>query len=169
MPPKWMVPFDWSRERLAPIGDEASDMLRSLQREVDRLYDQVTRSLPFPALTAEAAPMIMAPRIDISESAEELTLTAELPGMEDGDIEVTLTETVLTIRGEKKAERAEQKRDYRLKERSYGTFRRSIQMPFEADPDSIRASFAKGVLTVSIPKPPEAKRMVRTIEVKPAA
>ena len=108
------------------------------------------------------------PLIDVAETDDGLTVTAELPGMEDKDIEVDLTNNVLTLKGEKKSETEEKKADYHFRERSYGSFQRSIAVPFDVDPETVEAGFAKGVLTITLPRPPEAKRTTRRIEVKPA-
>ena len=106
-----------------------------------------------------------APRIDVSETDAELKIEAELPGVDEKDLEVVLSDGRLTIKGEKKAEKEEKKKDYHLVERSYGSFARSIGLPFEADPGQVKASFAKGVLTVTVPKPPEVKAKEKKIQI----
>jgi HSP20 family protein len=107
----------------------------------------------------------MAPRVDVSETDTELKIEAELPGIDEKDVEVVLSDGRLTIKGEKKQEKEEKKKDYHLLERSYGSFARSIALPFEADPDQVKASFAKGVLTVTVPKPPEVKAKEKKIAI----
>ena len=101
--------------------------------------------------------MAMAPRVDVSETDTELKIEAELPGIDEKDVEVVLSDGRLTIKGEKKQEKEEKKKDYHMVERSYGSFARSIVLPFEADPDKVKATFAKGVLTVTVPKPPRGQ------------
>ena len=95
----------------------------------------------------------------VEETAEELVLTAELPGLTDDDIEIELENSVLTIRGEKNAERHEgdESKKYHVWERSYGSFQRSFTLPRTVAPDKIEADFEKGVLHVRMPKAPEAK------------
>ena len=105
------------------------------------------------------------PRIDVSETDSELRIEAELPGVEEKDLEIVLSDGRLTIKGEKKQEKEEKKKDYHLVERSYGSFARSVGLPFAAEPDKIKASFAKGVLTVTVPKPAEVKAKEKKIPI----
>ena len=133
------------------------DPFRSLHQEVNRLFDQFGRGLP--AAWAPGNGMIVAPTVDISESDGEFTVTAELPGVAEADMQLSLDDNILTIKGEKKQEETKEDKEkrYRLVERSYGSFQRSIPLPFAADPDKVQASFKDGVLKVTIPKPPEAE------------
>jgi len=106
------------------------------------------------------------PAIDVEESGNEIIVTAELPGVRNKDIEVKLAGSTLTIRGEKKMDRERAAHnDHRL-ERRFGSFERTIRLPFEASGDKVKASFANGVLAVHVPKPPESQRQVKRIEVK---
>lgn len=139
---------------------------RSLQREMDRLFNQFSRDLYWPRLDGETESAT--PLVDVAETDEGLTVTAELPGMDEKDIEVDLTNNVLTVKGEKKAEKEEKKADYHFRERSYGSFSRSVAVPFDVDPDQVKAAFSKGVLTIALPRPPEAKRKTKKIAVKKA-
>ncbi|NNG05399.1 MAG: Hsp20/alpha crystallin family protein [Inquilinus sp.] len=146
-------------------GNGELDPFRSLQREMERLFSDFGRGFAWPSLAVEAEGAVL-PQLDVSESDDGLTVTAELPGMEEKDIEVDLTNNVLTLRGEKKTEREEKKADFHLRERSYGSFSRSIPVPFEVDAEQVKAAFAKGVLKVTLPRPPEAKRKTKKIAVK---
>jgi HSP20 family protein len=145
-----------------PGYPSAASPFDRLRGEIDELFDNWGNAFVF----APGRAPIPALRTDIVETDEALKITAELPGVDEKDIEVTLDGDVLTIRGEKKAEREETKAQYRLKERSWGSFERSVAVPFQADPDSVKASFAKGVLSLVVPKPAEAKKSARKIEVK---
>ena len=145
-------------------GGEAFEPLASLRREMDRLFDDFRRGWPE---AGEGG--VMTPRVDVSETDTELKVEAELPGVAEKDVEVTLRDGGLTIKGEKRHEKEEKGKSYYLAERSYGSFTRTIPLPFEADPDTVEARFAKGVLTVTVPKPPEAKAKTKKIEVKPGA
>ena len=141
-----------------------SDMLQqdpfwTLRNEMDRVFD----SFRWPGYGSTD----LSPRVDVSETDKELDIDAELPGLDDKDIDVTLHRGVLTIRGEKKSEREERDKNYRLSERSYGSFSRSIELPFDADPGKVSAKFEKGVLHIAIPKPPEAAAKSTKIPVKP--
>ena len=93
-------------------------------------------------------------------------ITADLPGMDDKNIEVKAVDGVLTIKGEKQEEKEEKKKDYYLQERSFGSFQRSFGLPDGVDQDKIEASFKKGVLIVTLPKRPEAQKPTKKIEVK---
>jgi HSP20 family protein len=156
---------------LIPIG-RSRDVARreytpfwSLQREIDRLFDDFTRG--FPTFSSGAGGQELMPAMDVTETDTEIELTAELPGLEEKDVQINLADNVLTIRGEKKSERDETTKDVRVVERSYGSFYRTLELPAGVDPDKIKASIAKGVLKVVVPKPAPAK--VKTISVKSAA
>jgi HSP20 family protein len=107
------------------------------------------------------------PSTDVTETDKEIEISAELPGLEEKDVQVNLADGVLTIRGEKNAEKEEKDKNYRLVERSYGSFERSIALPEGVKSEDVKASIAKGVLTVKVPKP--ALAQARKIEVKSAA
>jgi HSP20 family protein len=90
--------------------------------------------------------------MDVSETEGEVRICAELPGVKEEDVDVSLENDVLTIRGEKRLERTDEKETFHFMERSYGTFRRSLRLPFPVEPDQVRAEFNNGVLTVTLPK-----------------
>jgi HSP20 family protein len=137
--------------------------LLSLQREVDRLFDDVLRA-GTSGFERQPASMVV-PQINVSETDRELRITAELPGVSDKDIDVSLDGDILTVRGEKKLERKEEKENFHFLERSFGSFQRAIRIPFPVEPDKVQAHFENGVLTVTIPKS-EAQARARRIEVK---
>jgi HSP20 family protein len=115
---------------------------------------------------------MLAPRIDIAESKDAIDLTAELPGVDEKDVDVTLADGMLTIRGEKKAERDEKDKDknknWHVVERSYGSFSRTISLPFDPDSTKVKAEFEKGVLHIHLPKPAEVAKKQQKIEIKKA-
>jgi HSP20 family protein len=139
------------------------DPFASLRRDMERMFEDFSRDFGWgpPA----AAGTAVAPRIDVSETDTEIKIEVEMPGVEEKDVELVLSNGRLTIKGEKKQEKEEKKKDYHVIERSYGSFARSISLPFEADPGQVKASFAKGVLTVTVPKPPEVKAKERKIPI----
>jgi HSP20 family protein len=108
------------------------------------------------------------PAVDIAEGEKAYEITAELPGMDEKNIEVKIANGTLTIKGEKQEEKEEKKKDFYLHERHFGSFERGFTMPDGVDPDKIEASFKKGVLTVTLPKKPEAQKPAKKIEVKAA-
>jgi HSP20 family protein len=133
-----------------------------------RLFDEVFRGTGLPAIPGERqAGTVMMPKIDISETDEELKIRAELPGVSEKDIEVVLNEDILTIRAEREFERKEDKEDYHLVEMSYGTFQRSLQLPYRVDPNQVQARFENGVLDIAVPKAKALQRSNR-IEVQGA-
>jgi len=152
---------------LIPVGSErgltrsASNPFSALQQEIDRLFDGFSRSF------AGFPPRELMPSMDLSETDKEIEITAELPGLEEKDIQLNIADNVLTIRGEKKNEREETKKDYHLLERSYGSFTRSVQLPDGVNADNIKAVMSKGVLKVSVPKPAPAQ--TKKIDIKAAA
>jgi HSP20 family protein len=157
-----LLPRPWSRPTFARAGDAFT----TLQREVDRLFDEFTHgSFLVPARESEIA---ITPRVDVSETDNALEVEVELPGVDEKDVEVTLNDNVLIIKGERKHEREEKKKDFHLVERSFGSFARSISLPFEVDTNAVKASFSKGVLKVTLPKPAAAKAKTRRIEIKGA-
>ncbi|MDH3236624.1 MAG: Hsp20/alpha crystallin family protein, partial [Alphaproteobacteria bacterium] len=107
------------------------------------------------------------PRIDVSETDKSYELTAEIPGMEEKDVEVTLTENMLTINGEKHEEREEKEKNYHVRERRYGSFHRTFTVPPDVDANKISAQFAKGVLTVNLPKTKKPRGKRRQISIRP--
>lgn len=108
-------------------------------------------------------------RIDVAETERAIEVTAELPGVSEKDIDVSLVGDVLTVKAEKKSDHEEKTKDYHLVERSYGTFERSMQLAFKADPTKTEATFDKGVLKLVVHKPAEAQTKTQKIEVKAAA
>ena len=109
-----------------------------------------------------------APAVDVINKEKAYEITAELPGMDESNIDVKFSDGALTIKGEKKDEREEKKKDYYLSERRYGSFQRSFGVPDGVDADKIEAQFKNGVLTVTLPKTAEAQKSEKKISVKKA-
>lgn len=107
----------------------------------------------------------MTPAVDIVEDDKAITLTAELPGMKEDDIEIVLRDEVLTVKGEKKSEKKEEEENYYLAERHYGAFERTFRLPESAIADKIKATYEDGVLVVVVPKRPEARKIEKKIKV----
>jgi len=162
-----------------PPAPATPDAWRSFRTEMDRLMDRFAGGFGLPSLQRMfdmASPFgiermvnIPNPAMDVTEDADGYKVTAELPGMDEKEIEVALTDGMLTIKGEKKLEKEETDKDYYLSERSYGSFRRSFALPEGVDADKVGATFAKGVLTVTLPKTAVAKSEAKKVEVKAAA
>lgn len=138
----------------------------ALQREMDRVFSDFFGDFGRPRFALDRwAEAEQAPRVDISETDKEYPVEAELPGLDDKDVEVNLSDNTLTIRGEKKQEKEEKKKDYIRPERSYGRIERTIMLPGDVQESKVTASFAKGVLMVHLPKSPTAKAKVKKIKV----
>ena len=152
--------------------------VEGLRREIDRLFDDFGmgfRCCPFGRSLFAAEPFwrrelswTAAPAVDVTESDKAYEVTAELPGMDEKNIEVKVVNGNLTIKGEKQDEKEEKRRDYYLSERSFGSFQRAFQVPAGVDTDKIEASFKNGVLTVTLPKNTEAQKAEKKITVKAA-
>ena len=132
-----------------------------LRREMDRLWDDYFGS---GRRALQPLPAEFAPAVDVKETADQIVVKAEVPGMDAKDINISVTGDVLTIKGEKKSEREEKEENYHLVERSYGSFSRSLAMPAAVDMDKIEAKYDKGVLTITCPKKEEVKP--KAIEIK---
>lgn len=160
----------------SPAALEPWHRLDSLRRQVDHLFEDFTRSplhLPFGRRVFDVEPFWRRelgfrgmPAVDIAEKEKSFEITAELPGMDEKNIEIKLSNGNLVIKGEKKEETEEKKKDYYLSERHYGAFERIFNLPKGVDADKIEASFSKGVLTISLPKKPEAIKPEKSIPVK---
>jgi HSP20 family protein len=156
---------------------QTSSPFASLHREIDQLFDAFDggfwrspfrRSMFEPSWQREIA-WAAAPAVDIAETDKSYEISAELPGMDEKNIEVKLVNGDLRIQGEKQEEKEEKKKDYYLHERQFGSFERCFSVPEGVDADKIEASFKKGVLKVTLPKKPEAVKPEKKIEVKTAA
>jgi HSP20 family protein len=139
------------------------DMFTQLQGEVDRVFDSFSLSRPLAHWNGRDG---FEPAIDVTETPDALEVTAEIPGCDPKDIEVSLVGQQLYVRGEKKSEKEEKGKNHHRIERSFGAFMRTIPLPFLMDPAKVEARFDNGVLKVHLPKPPEAKTAVKTIPIK---
>ncbi len=147
----------------------------SLRREIDRLFEDFNRGFPRfpfgrPFLDLEPfwrreTEWGMLPAVDVVDKGKAYEIAAELPGLDESDVEVKLSDGTLTIRGEKKEEKEEKKQDYYLSERRFGSFERAFRLPDSVDADKIEATFKKGVLTITLPKKPEAVKAEKRIPV----
>ena len=149
----------------------------SLRREIDRLFEDFDGGFwraPFHRSAFNVVPFWgrestwPAPAVDFTDTEKAYEITAELPGIDEKNVDVKVANGVLTIKGEKQEEREEKKKDYYLRERNFGSFERAFQVPDGVDADKIEANFKKGVLTVTLPKKPEVQKAAKKIDVKAA-
>lgn len=160
----------WSRqENRLPVAvsaergrDNDTHPLLSLHREVNRLFDDLFRGFGVPALGGLDHTAGW-PHVELGETGKEIRVTAELPGLDEKDVEITVEDGALTLRGEKRSEVEDKDRGYT--ERSYGRFERRIGLPQGIDRDNANATFRNGVLTVTLPKMEAANENVRRIPV----
>ena len=165
----------------APVLAEESfwPSLVGLRKEIDNLFEDFTRGWPsWPAWRSsfdwgplgrmESSFGVSIPATDLVEKDKAFELSAEMPGLEASNVEVSLSGNVLTIKGEKKEEKEEKGKNTYLSERRYGSFQRSFQLPDGIDKDKVEANFENGVLTVTMPKTAEAVKEQKTITVKAA-
>jgi len=130
-----------------------------LHREIDRLFEDFSQGLSHQQKMAS-----LLPNIDVAESAKEIDISVEMPGLERSDVDISLEDNLLTIRGEKRLESSREDKNVYVSERAYGTFLRTIELPAGVNPSSVNAAMSDGVLKITIPKP--ANTEARKIEVK---
>jgi len=148
----------WRNKGANRLADSGERSLTHLRDEVDHVFERFFRDPWCTGLWDSLWPSVgVSPRMDLAESENDVTVTAELPGIDPKDVELNVTGNVLTIRGEKKQEKEERKRNYHSVERQYGGFQRSIQLPSTVDADKVDATYKDGILTVTLAKHPEAR------------
>jgi HSP20 family protein len=159
----------WSRgESKTPALYRDGDPFMALHREVNRLFDDVFRGFDqfpmgrFPSLASSRSNWGW-PNVEVSDTDKEIRVTAELPGLEEKDVEVTLDDDVLTIRGEKRSESEDGPRQF--SERFYGQFERRIPLGTEVEEDKAEARFKNGVLTITMPKTERARSKNKRISI----
>jgi HSP20 family protein len=160
-----ILPLKRRNDKLA-VRREYYDPMVAFQNEMNRMFDRFFED-PFGLEVFERSPLgEFSPRIDVSETEKEYKVVAELPGMDEKDIQLTLEDDALIISGEKKAESEEKGKNFHRIERSFGSFTRAIPLPTAVEADKVDAEFKKGVLTVTLPKPPSAVKASKKIDIK---
>ena len=158
-----LLPSLWHRDE----GGESPFL--ALHHEIDRVFDDFRRGMPWPRFGLGDGHVRFAPVMDVFETDKAIEVDAELPGMTEKDIDVSVIDNVLTVKGEKKEETERKEADWHMVERSYGAFTRSLTLPYEVDASKVDAKFDKGVLKITLPKPAEIKAKTKKIKVKSAA
>ncbi len=167
-----LVPWRWGTLR-GSDDDRSLDSFRTemdaLHRNIDRLFADAWGGSFAPSLLSETwATGKITPRLDVAENEKAFHVSVELPGMSDKDVAVTVDGRVLTIRGEKKEEKEKKDKETFRRERAYGAFRRTIELPDDVDSAKIEAKFKDGVLTIDLPRTQQAQERVKQIPVKAA-
>ena len=146
------------------------DVFGAMRDEMDKIFQRFEQGFPrWPSLLRHGNGGIMVPELDVRENTTSITIEAELPGVEEKDVSVTLANGILTIKGEKKQAKEEKSENVYVSERSYGAFERSLRLPETIDETKVDAKFEKGVLKVTAAKKPEAVKAERKIEIKKAS
>ena len=173
---KWN-PWNWLRREeddqprqlvTSDRGGGAFSPLMRLHGEIDRMFDSFFRDfgMQLPDAASGGTPALLKPSVDIAENDRHYTITVEVPGVSEDDVQLSLTGRTLTISGEKRQEKTDEDRNWHRVERSYGAFRRVLSLPTDADQDDIQARFRNGVLTITIPRKAEARAQdERVIEI----
>lgn len=160
------LPTIW-REQDAPLKHDDMNPFYPLQRDINRIFDDFFTGFSTPGYGGLMERLgSFSPSIDIRDNEKELVIKAELPGMDEKDVEVSLTDDALVIEGEKRDEKVDKEGGFYHAERSYGSFRRVLPLPVGIDPQKADASFKKGVLTIVVPKTEAAKSKVKKIAIK---
>lgn len=170
MTSKYLDPWGWfTRAGKHPVQTlKSHHPFAHIHHEMDRMFEDFFSHIGMDPekMTFPYTEMSVFPKVDISETGNAYHIAAELPGIEESDVKAELTEGVLTISGEKKAEQETKEKHFYRVERTYGAFHRSIPLPVDADPSTVKAKFAKGILNIDINKKPEAKSKVTTIDIE---
>jgi HSP20 family protein len=161
-----LIPWGRSNNQTPSVlRDGDRDPFLSLHREVNRLFDDVRRSFDSRFAALDPISSLRAwPNVEISETDKEIKVTAEIPGLEEKDIDVLLNEGVLTLKGEKRSETEDKEKQF--SERFYGRFERRIPLGLEVEEDKIDARFKNGVLSIVLPKSAKAQSQVKRIAIK---
>jgi len=166
------ITLPWMIKKQVPIR-RSSDDFDSVNRltpalEIEHLFENFLSSIPSFSTALSSMETDFWPSMDVHESEQMIEISAELPGMDEKDVKVTMSNDLLTISGEKRYEKDETKNDCRRFERRYGSFSRSIRLPTYTEFDKAEAEFKNGVLTVKLPKSAEFQKSVRSIPIKSA-
>ena len=153
---KMSLPRLWTRS-------QELDPFRTMRREMESMFRAFDPNSSSPDIGAGA------PAISVAETNDAFEVTAELPGVDEKDIKVSLDDNQLVISGEKKAESTKEEKEWHVEERSYGSFYRSMSLPFEPEDGAVEAHFDKGVLHLTIKKPAKAVKTAKTIDIKTGA
>ncbi len=164
-PFNWFNREEWSPGALLPWRGQPGDPLARLHREMDRMFEGVLGS-HWPDWTAQSASLELWPDIDIAESKNAYRISVEVPGVEEKELDLSVDGDSLIISGEKRQTHEEDEQGFHRVERRYGSFRRSLSLPGDADADGIKASFENGVLKINIPRREKAQSSGRRIMIE---
>ena len=161
-------------KKAMPARTNVPDVWHSFRSEMDRMFDRFGGGFGFPSLRRmfdiepawRSSFSFSMPAIDMSEDDKAYKISAELPGIDAKDIDVSLSGDMLVLKGEKRQEKEEKNKNYHFSERAYGSFQRAFDLPASVDRNKVAADFSKGVLTITLPKTAESQKPQKKIEVK---
>lgn len=173
------TPVEVRKASPAPAPTPAGDPWHSFRNEMDRLFDRFSGAFGMPslrrmfdlepAIRTETSFSFAAPSVEIAEDDKAYKITAELPGIDAKDVDISVSGDLLVLKGEKKEEQEKKDKNYYMSERNYGSFQRAFAVPDGVERNQIAADLAKGVLTITLPKKAAAQKPAQKIEVKAAA
>jgi HSP20 family protein len=178
---KKLAPWNWFKKEqegnILPIRRQDTqtkyaDPFTQIRQEIDKVFDSAFKGLGFPSIGSgrELSPIAqtdwLKPTLDIGASDKEYTVSVELPGVNEKEIQIELVNDTLKIKGEKKQQKEEKERNYYRMERSYGSFQRTLSLPEDADQDDIKAVYKNGVMNITIPRKAALKTEAKQIEIK---
>ena len=161
-----LIPWKKQDENALAMRRRELDPFAQFRREVDQMFDGFLGNWAGPIHLSDRTIGNWMPQADVRETGKEVRVTVELPGMEEKDLEVSVLDGALTIKGEKNEEHEEEQGDVHRSERRYGRFERTMPLPAKVDVDNVKASFKKGVLKITLPKTKEAQSNRRLIQIE---
>ncbi|CAN5506807.1 Hsp20/alpha crystallin family protein [soil metagenome] len=169
-----LIPWKWGKKNLPVKGEDSrpeDNSLFSLQQDMNRIFQNFFHTFDADsfATSGHFSEKLFQPRIDFSENSNQLKISVELPGLDEKELDVSVSKEALTIKGEKREEKEENTNGYYRMERHYGSFHRTIAFPCGVEKDGAEATFKNGVLTIVLPKTQEAQAAVKKIPVKKAS
>lgn len=167
-----LIPWNWGKKNLPVRKGNGSSSEQtphfSLQQDMNRVFENFFRTFEMCMMTpfSDLSGGMFQPRVEVKDSSNDIRVSVELPGIDEKDLDVSISHNCLTIKGEKREEKEDNTSGYYRMERSYGSFYRSILFPCEIDKNNAAATFKRGVLTVSLPKTANSQQHIKKITVK---
>ena len=160
---KDLIPKVFTKKSVPVKREDFLNPFQNLHDNMNHMFNEFFRDF---GMTHFSDSLSFSPQVDVEETDKEIKIQAELPGMDEKDIELSLTENMISIIGEKKMEREEKKGNYHSLERSYGSFHRNIPLPCEIEKDKVEAVYKNGVLKITLPKTEAAQKKIHQIKIK---
>ena len=165
---KWSELVPWRQSKSAAPAKREGDPFFAMQNEMNRVFENFFKSTPSTGIWGSDGEYAFSPSIDVNDSEKELTVRAELPGLKEEDLDISIDDEYLTLKGEKKFEEERKENGATYVESSYGSFQRVIPLGVDIDLDAVDASMKNGVLTIALPKKDSPNQKKRTISVRSA-